>query len=167
MLSTGYAMDEDRFVTSLTSHRKLHPELHHTDLRLQIWGQWAKPRYGELGYPTRCSTELVNEGGILAKDVTPTHPPEWPETIVECDKHVAKLPLRHLAAVMATYFHLALPVEERMMIYARLTRYLMRTREQHKSLSMINRRVAESLGRGAFQQDLDRARWTLKYSLHL
>jgi hypothetical protein len=158
------AVDESRFETNLLSHRKLHPDLRQVDLRLQVWGGWAKPRYTELGYPTRCSTELVNEGGILAKDVQPTHPPEWPVIIVVCDRHVAQLPTRHLAAVMATYFHLALAAEQRALIYARLARHLAKTR---KRIGVRNYGGGESLGSEAFRRDLDRARWTIKHSLQL
>jgi hypothetical protein len=152
--------------TNLLSHRKLHPELKCVDLRLQQWGLLAKPRYTELGYPTRSATELANEGGLLAKTMSPVHPPEWPEEIAVADSHVAKLPTRHLAAVMATYFYLALPLEQRCAIYCRMARYLARTRPPPAHCNRSTREGA-SVGSGAFWRDLDRARWTLRYALDL
>jgi hypothetical protein len=154
----------DCFERNLASHRKLDSALKAVDLRLQIWGGWAKPRYTELGYPTRSVTEAFNEGGILAKNGV-AHAPEWPAEIAACDAQIAVLPYRHMAAVMATYFHLALPVEQRIAVYARLSRYLWRTRGRH--LVIVHRQEGGPVGAGAFRQDLDRARWTLRHALQL
>jgi hypothetical protein len=153
------ATDTDRFETNLAGHRTLRAELKHVDVRLQIWAPWAKPHYSQLGFPTRSVTERVNEGGIMAKDASPPHSPEWPWEVAECDSHVAKLPTRHMAAIMANYFHMALTWEQRAIIYVDLLKYLARTRPQP------NRR--DSLGSWSFRDDLDRARWTLKALLSL
>lgn len=66
----------------------------------------ARPRFGQLGYPTRSVTERPSEGGILARD--PGLPPssEWPVEMAVLDRLIAELPTRHMAAVSATYFHL-------------------------------------------------------------
>lgn len=53
---------------------------------------------------------------------------------------------------------------ERYFIYVRLTHFLIRTRPRAVLVDR-GRRDAESLGRGAFQQDLDRARWSLRFAL--
>jgi hypothetical protein len=157
------AIDEDVFERNLASHRKLDPQLKHVDLRLQMWAPWAKPRYSELGYPTRSITERAHEGGILARDPASRHTPEWPAVVAEVDAQVAILPTRHMAAVMANYFHMALPCEQRAGVYQRLARYLARTRPA----PLVRRERPATLGPGAFRQDLDRARWTLKHALRI
>jgi hypothetical protein len=150
-----------QFETNSCAQRTLQMDLRAVDIRLQTWAPWARPHYGQLGYPTRAVTERVNEGGILAKDVTPAHAPEWPEEIVEVDQHVSRLPTRHMAAVMANYFHLALVLEYRAAIYVRVVRYLVRTRPQQRRRGLVH------CGPDAFRLDLDRARWTLKALLRL
>jgi hypothetical protein len=152
----------ERCERNLTGHRRLDPALKLIDLALQRWGPWAKPRYSELGYPTRSVTEAFNEGGILARDSGRPHPPEWPAVVAEVDREVAQLPTRHQAAVMATYFHLSLPCEQRATVYVRLSMYLARTRG-----APLQRERRGTLGPGAFRQDLDRARWTLKFALRV
>lgn len=141
-------------------HRKLDPELKLVDVRLQEWAPWAKPRYTELGYPTRAVMERMNEGGILAKDMSPPPMPEWPVEVVLVETQVAKLPIRHCAAVMATYFHLALPKEKRAEIYAVLVKYLLRTRPQRRLMRIRSEPAA-------YRDNLDRARWTIKHALEL
>ena len=142
-----------------TAHRRLDPQLKRTDLRLQAWATWAKPSYGLLGYPVRSITEKANEGGILARNTAP-HPPEWPAPVVEVETRVAAFPIRHLAAIMAYYFHMALTAELRQQRYVEIARKLALTRP-------CDPRSARSLGKGAFAHDLDRARWTLKFALRL
>jgi hypothetical protein len=156
----------DHFELNRTAHRRLDPELKLIDLALQRWAPWARPHYGQLGYPTRSITERVNEGGILARN-TPAVAPEWPPAIAALDARIARLPTRHQAAIMANYFHMALPLEQRLAVYARLSRFLARTRSTAQDVP-LRRRVngaGQAAGRGAFQEDLDRARWTLRYVL--
>lgn len=168
-VSIQVALPEERYETNLYAHRKLAAELKRVDLRLQIWGGWAKDRYGELGYPTRAVTELADEGGLLARERAQPVMPEWPTEVATCDGQIAKLPIRHMAAVMATYFHLALPREQRIVVYARLSKYLARTRTRAVDLHLGRRRGDGIRGTGddSYARDLDRARWTLKATLEL
>ena len=156
-----------QFERNLVGHRQLDPDLKHVDLLLQIWAPWARPTLDHLGYPTRAVTERASEGGILAKDVTPTHPPEWPQYAVIADIHVARLPNRHMAAIMANYFHMALVSEERAKIYLQLAKKLARTRPMPLAERRSSLRSAQALGARAFKDDLDRARWCLKFALRL
>jgi hypothetical protein len=81
--------------------------------------------------------------------------------IVECDRELSRLPTRHIAAVMANYFHISLSFELKAQIYDSLARFLSRTRPEHPRAASL------STGEDAFKRDLDRARWTLKALLHL
>lgn len=157
-----HVSDEPKLETNLAAHSRLDPELVHLDLRLQLWAPWARPHYGSLGYPTRAVTERANEGGLLAKDMTPVHAPEWPMEIVVADQKIAALPTRHMAAVMANYWHLAWEWRRRAEVYAVLSRFLARTRPLH-----VRAVGASSAGPDTFRRDLDRARWTLKALLQL
>ena len=89
--------------------------------------QWARPSFQQLGYPTRSVTERAREGGILAKDLGTPHSPEWPASVVATDREVAQLPVRHLAAIQATYFYADHPKEARQQIYIRIVHRLTRT----------------------------------------
>jgi hypothetical protein len=151
----------DRFELDRTGHRKLDPELKPIDLQLQRWAPWARPHWGQLGYPTRSVHERMNEGGILARAPGQRVAPEWPPAIAALDAHIARLPTRHQAAIMANYFHLALPSEKRAQIYVRYAEQLARTRP-----APIAQRRA-SLGSASFRDALDRSRWTLKALLGL
>jgi hypothetical protein len=157
----------DHFELNRTAHRRLDPELKLIDLALQRWAPWApRPHYGQLGYPTRSITERVNEGGILARN-TPPVAPEWPPAIAALDAQIARLPTRHMAAIMANYLHMALPLELRIQVYVTLSRFLARTRSTAQDLPVRKRTngAGVAAGRGAFQHDLDRARWTLRHAL--
>jgi hypothetical protein len=143
------------------SASRLDPELKWVDLRLHVWSGWARPHYGQLGYPARSVTERANEGGILANDFRPPVSPEWPEDVVETETQVARLPTRHLAAVMANYFYPNWIAEARARLYCDFARYLARTRLQH-----ISRRPTR-IGPRAFPDDLDRALWSIKHALEL
>jgi hypothetical protein len=150
----------DRYESHRMSHRRLDARLKATDIRLQHWASWAKPKYRELGWPVRSVTEKANEGGILAYD-TARPSPEWPGEVVEVETNVCAFPIRHLAALMAHYFHLALLAEERTERFAAMVRYLARTRPHQR------RELAGKMGESAFQHDLDRARWVLRAKLKL
>lgn len=78
------------------------------------------------------------------------------------DQLVAKLPTRHLAAVMAAYFYMALPAEQRAAVYARVALHPARTRPLYPRAPKACRS-----GKNAFDCDLDRARWTLRFALRL
>jgi hypothetical protein len=151
-----------RFEVNCTSHRRLDMELRLVDLSLMNWAPWARPGVGELGYPRRWVTARAEEGGILAKDIGRAHPPEWPAAVVAIDGQVARLPTRHQAAVFAHYFHMALPAEQRAVVYSRLAPYLAKIRPSR----LLGGKPA-TLGRRAFQDDLDRARWVLKVLMDL
>jgi hypothetical protein len=58
----------------------------------------------------------------------------------------------------------ALPAEQRQVIYVRLVVHLARTRPR-AVLPNRAQRASDSLGRGSFQCDLDRARWSLRFAL--
>lgn len=150
----------ERFELNGHAQRRLDPQLRLVDLACQRWAPWARPIYG-TGFPTRSVTETANEGGRLARGGAPPPPPEWPPSVVAVDLAVARLPTRHLAAIMANYFHMALPREQRAAIYAQLARHLARTRPTRLP------GVKMHLGRAGFTCDLDRARWTLRHALQL
>jgi len=156
-----------RYERNNAARSRLDPELKLIDAALQRWAPWARPHYQQLGYPTRSVTERANEGGLLARDFAVLPMPEWPAVVVAVDAQVARLPTRHQAAVMATYFHMALPIEQRQEVYARLVRYLARIRQQ----PLLSRRrpsaAADTAGADAYRRDLDRARWTLRHALQL
>jgi len=67
-----------------------------------------------------------------------------------------------MAAVMAHYFHLALQLEQRTLVYSRLTPYFAKIRA-----SRMQGARSAPLSTGAFREDLDRARWTIKALLGL
>lgn len=166
--ATHVVVDEEelrQFETNLHGHSRLDPELKHVDLRLQLWAPWARPHYGQMGWPTRSVTEKANEGGLLAKDISVMHAPEWPTEIVVTDAQVARLPTRHQAAVMANYFHLSCQWRVRAQVYAGLVKYLGRTRPQ--ALLVMRAVGPAACGPDAFRRDLDRARWALKAVLGL
>lgn len=143
---------------SRASHRRLDPELRNIDLLLQSWAQWARPNFAALGYPRRSVTERINEGGILAKSPSAPHSPEWPPHVVAVDREVARLPPRHMAAIMATYFHMEYPTEARQQIYLRILHRLTRALP-----GRLQGAIPEAgPGPRAFREDLDRARWTLR-----
>jgi hypothetical protein len=152
--------DEDRFETNLCAHRKLHPLLIRLDLELQIWAPWAKPTFS-TGFPTRWVTERMTEGGIPDKGGGKIPLPVWPENVAAADAAISHLPTRHIAAVMANYFHMSLPCERRSKIYEQLARFLARTRPQHV------RTASWTTGSESFRRDLDRARWTLRALLNV
>ena len=153
-----------RFETNHAAQRGLQPDLKTIDLKLQWWASWARPTLSYLGYPRRSVTERVNEGGILARTPGLPHSPEWPVEVVELDRLVAKLPSRQMAAVFATYFHLALPCEARAVIYVRWLHHLARTRSP-PVLPNRSQRAPDTAGPRAFKDDLDRARWSLRFGL--
>lgn len=151
--------DTSRFETNLTAHRKLAEELKYADLRLQLWAPWARPKWG-TGWPSRSTTELAGEGGLLARDSTP-HEPHWPTDVVRTEEAVVRLPNRHLAAVMAHYFNMGLPTEERSVIFITTLRNLHKTRPVPRNV------IAGRCGMGTFRDDLDRGRWTVKALLQV
>jgi hypothetical protein len=166
-MATHEELEASAFETNLLGHSRLDPQLKHTDLRLQLWAPWARPHYGQLGFPTRAVTEKANEGGLLAKDGTPAKGPEWPREIVEAERHVASLPTRHMAAVFANYFNLSCQWRVRAQQYERLVRTLARTRSDAQRAVVVGRKSPAACGPDAFRRDLDRARWTLKALLRL
>jgi hypothetical protein len=107
-----------------------------------------------------CTIERAREGGLVMKSQVAA-PPEWPREVAETDLHVARLPVRHLAAVLSHYFYLALHSERRAEIYVVTVREAIRIRIR----AGVKVERGSELGPRAFKQDLDRARWTLKFAL--
>jgi hypothetical protein len=106
----------------------------------------------------KVSVFMSRTGGLLTARNTAPHPPEWPAPVVEVKSYVAAFPIRHLAAIMAYYFHMALTAEVRQQRYIEIARKVALTRPCDPG-------SARSLGKGAFAHDLDRARLVLKAQL--
>jgi hypothetical protein len=124
----------------LTSHRKLDPLLFDTDIRLQIWGAWARPYYANSGFP-------VVSGPVIVPRA------DWPSAVVASDDAVQVLHWALSAAVMAQYFNTHQPAQQRAAAYARLVQHFVSLR------SDVARRVR---GADCFRSSLDRARWSLR-----
>lgn len=155
---------------TITTHPKLDPELIETDLWLQLWAPWAKPRWGS-GWPGRSAFTAANEGGREAAQA------EWPREAVLVDQQVAVFPPRHAAAIMSQYFHGTAIFEVKAQLYSTLCRQLARAREQRVVITMMRQREKVQRKRGVammrewgeqgFKRDLDRARWMMKAALRL
>jgi hypothetical protein len=81
-----------RYERNNASRSRLDPELKLVDLALQQWAPWARPYYGQLGYPTRSVTEKANEGELLARDFAVLPTPEWPAVVVAVDARLRGSP---------------------------------------------------------------------------
>jgi hypothetical protein len=73
-----------------------------------------------------------------------------------------RLHWRLAAALLATYLRADLALADRVTVYARVINYCARRSRDPRQAARV---IVLARGRGVFQQDLDRARWCLRYAL--
>jgi hypothetical protein len=131
------------FAIDTRSHARLNPLLVGVDAELQRWAPYGRSFYGARGLP------LTAGSACLPRE-------EWPEVILVTDTAVLALHWALSAAVFAHYFDRGTARPAR---YALLVEHFVRQRPQKKRARLVH------AGTAAFRNNLDRARWSLKFAL--